>query len=178
MLLVGRGHEALVVSSSLGLALYYPEPQYPFWVLLPAGCHITMLALRAARQPSLSATGAIPHAMSLLQPQAEKSGWDSWSSPVPTSFPKLPPSTNSPKISSLCSSILTSAVPGNTFHWVLNQPTGCSSFAATQVFLLFKLSDKPALVPLPAVMRTGRRMGPKALTVLHSDSLSPHREFW
>lgn len=96
---------------------------------------------------------------------------------MPTSFPKMPPCTSSPKISSLCS-VLTSTVPGNTFHGVLNQPTGCSSSAATQVFLLFKLSDKPALVPLPAVMRAGRRMGPKAPTVLHSDSLSPHREFW
>lgn len=39
--------------------------------------------------------------MSLLQLQAEKSGWDS---PLPTSFPKLPPSISSPKMSSLCSS--------------------------------------------------------------------------
>lgn len=27
VLLVGRGHKALVVSSSLDLALHYPEPQ-------------------------------------------------------------------------------------------------------------------------------------------------------
>lgn len=38
VLLVGRGHEALVFSSSLGLALHYPEPQCPSWVLLPHGC--------------------------------------------------------------------------------------------------------------------------------------------
>lgn len=111
VLLVGRGHEALVFSCSLGLALHYPEPQCPSRVLLPGGCQDHSEGCGAAI--TLSAAGAIPHAMSLLQPQAEKSGWDS---PVPTSFPKLPPSISSPKISSLCSSVLTSTVPGNTFH--------------------------------------------------------------
>lgn len=87
-----RGDEALVVGSSLGLALFYPGTHCLFWVLLPRGCwdqHARSESCQAAI--TLLAEGAIPRAVSLLRPQVEKLGWDSWSRPVPTSFPKLSP---------------------------------------------------------------------------------------
>lgn len=67
VLLVGRGHEALVVSSSLGLALHYPEPHCPSWVLLPGGCQDHRSGSESCQAAiALSATGAIAHALSLL----------------------------------------------------------------------------------------------------------------
>lgn len=89
---LARGGEALVVSGSLGLALFDPGTHCLSWVLLPRGRwdrHARSERCRA--DVALLAEGAIPRAVSLLRPQVEKLGWDSWSRPVPTSFPKLPP---------------------------------------------------------------------------------------
>lgn len=89
--LTSRG-EALGVSSSLGLAWFYPGTHRLSWVLVPGGLW-DQHARSEHRQAALAllAEEAIPRAVSLLHPQVEKPGWDSWSRPVPTPFPKPSP---------------------------------------------------------------------------------------
>lgn len=87
-----RGGKALIVSSSIGLALFYPGTHCFSWVPLPRGCWDQRARSGSCQAATtLLAEGAIPRAMSLLQPQVEMLGWDSWSRPVPTSFLKLSP---------------------------------------------------------------------------------------